>query len=91
MTSFLKNSPKNLISLTYGTLATQISEADVTDVLASDWWKASSESVGKGLGMVGKGSGMVEKARGKKAGRGGWGKKKKEGRGGWGDDANGKK
>ena len=46
--------------------------------------------------MVGKGSGMVGKARGKKAGRGGWGKKrkkrggvgekikKKEGRGEWG-------
>ena len=40
----------------------------------------SSESVNKGLEMV-------SKARGKKAGRGGWGKaRKKEGRGGWGKD-----
>ena len=40
---------------------------------------------GKSWESVGKGSGLVGKARGKKAGRGGWGKpRKKAGRGGWG-------
>ena len=38
---------------------------------------------GKSSESVGKGSGMVGKARGKKAGRGGWGKKRKK-RGGVG-------
>ena len=60
--------------LTHGTLQTQFSEVDVTEVLASDWW-----IFGKSSGIFGKGPGMVGKARGKKAG-----KEKKKKRGGVG-------
>ena len=54
--------------------------------------RKSSESVGKGSGIVGKargkkrGEGWVGESK-KERGRGGWGKDKKSGRGGWvGDD-----
>ena len=78
--------------LTHGTLQTQFSEVDVTEVLASDWWRGSSENLRESSARVREWSArQEEKKRGKKKkkeGRGGWGKarKKEGGVGGVGDD-----
>ena len=74
----------------HGTILTIFSEDDVTDFLASDWWRGSSENLGKvsarareSSGIFGKGSGIVgnlRQGKRKNSGRGGWGKaRKKEG------------
>ena len=74
----MTSSPQNLIMLTHGPLQTQFDEDDVTDVLAWDWWRASSENLRKVS------AGQGEKKRG---GVGGGRTGKKEGRVGWvGDD-----
>ena len=78
---------KKLIMLTQGTLATVFSEDDVTDVLAWDWWRASSANLRKNRR---KASARVREGSarqgGKKEGGLGWQERKKGGVSGVGDD-----
>ena len=65
----------------HGTILTIFSEDDVTDFLASDWWRGSSENLRKvsarareSSGIFGKGSGIVGNLRqGKRKTQGGVG------------------
>ena len=72
---------KKLIMLTHGTLATVFSEDDVTDVLAWDWWRASSANLrqifGKIVGKRRQGFGKGRQGKEEKKREGGDGKKER--------------
>ena len=65
--------------LTHGPLQTQFDEDDVTDVLAWDWWRGSSENLRESSARVGEWSARQEE---KKRGGVGWGRQERK-REGW--------